>query len=119
MRRLLATLLRRVGLLHYDLLARRVASYPEAASVSAGELIHVVDGAVEKWACLRCPGGCGTLIPLSLNHKRRPRWAVTTDWFHRPTVKPSVHQTNECGCHFIIARGRVNWYDGGHLSSKP
>ncbi|WP_246689353.1 DUF6527 family protein [Methylobacterium sp. WL19] len=110
---LLARLLRKLGLLRSELLARTVPQYLNTASVQDGELVHVVDGGIEKWACFRCPGGCGTVIPLSLNPKRRPRWSVTSDWLGRPTVTPSVHQTNACACHFHIRRGRIDWCEDG------
>jgi hypothetical protein len=113
MRAVIASLLRWLGIVRYDLLARRVSTYPEDPAVSEGELVFVVDAGIEKWACLRCPGGCGALIPLSLNPKRRPRWSVALDWLSRPTVRPSVHQTNACGCHFHITAGRIDWCDGG------
>ncbi|MDV2985118.1 UNVERIFIED_CONTAM: DUF6527 family protein [Methylobacteriaceae bacterium AG10] len=113
MMRHLAGLLRALGLVRYDLIARRTSRYPDDASVRDGELVFVVDGGVEKWACFRCPGGCGALIPLSLNPRRRPRWSVALDWLHRPTVRPSVHQTNDCACHFHVNGGRVDWCEGG------
>ncbi|MCJ2007052.1 DUF6527 family protein [Methylobacterium sp. J-092] len=110
---LIARALRRLGLLRSELLSRTVSQYPDAASVRDGDLVHVVDGGIEKWACFRCPGGCGTLIPLSLNPKRRPHWSVTSDWLGRPTVAPSVHQTNVCACHFHVRRGRIDWCEDG------
>ncbi|TAU58415.1 hypothetical protein ELI13_30500 (plasmid) [Rhizobium ruizarguesonis] len=75
-------------------------------------LVVVRDGDVEKWACLACPGGCGKMIALSLNPSRRPKWHVTLDFWNRPTLKPSVHQLNECGCHFWITNGTIDWYPG-------
>ncbi len=116
---LLARLLRRLGVLRSELIARTASQYPDAASVRDGELIHVVDGGIEKWACFCCPGGCGTLIPLSLNPKRRPRWSVTSDWLGRPTVTPSVHQTNACACHFHVKRGRIDWCADGGPPRRP
>lgn len=113
MRRLIAIALRGIGLLGFDVIAKRSARHPAAAEISDGELVHVIDGGLEKWACLRCPGGCGAVIPLSLNQKRRPAWSVATDWFGRPTIEPSVHQRNECGCHFWVTKGSVVWCEGG------
>ena len=110
---LLAKALRSLGLVRYDLLARRTDTYPAPGSVADGDLVIVVDGGRHKWACVRCPGGCGAVIPLSLNPKRRPRWSVRLDWLRRPTVKPSVHQTNGCACHFWITGGRVHWCEAG------
>jgi hypothetical protein len=108
-----AKLLRRVGLLRFDLLSASQPTYPDADKISVGELIVVDDDGIMKWACLRCPGGCGASISLSLNQQRRPRWKVLTDFWTRPTVEPSVHQQNECGCHFWIRGGRIDWCQGG------
>jgi len=113
MRKLLATLLQRLGFPGFELLVRQVSTYPSDADIAPGEIVHVVDAGIEKWACLKCPGGCGAVIPLNLNPKRRPRWNIGMDLFRRPSVKPSVHQKNGCGCHFWITRGSVQWCKGG------
>ena len=113
MRTQIANLLRRLGLLRFDLLAVTRATYPEKDSLGAGELVVVRDGGVEKWACLKCPGGCGATISLSLNPQRRPRWSVFLDIWRRPTMQPSVHQTNQCGCHFWIRKGLIDWCRDG------
>ncbi|WP_420877533.1 DUF6527 family protein [Roseibium polysiphoniae] len=52
-------------------------------------------------ACLTCPDGCGRTINLSLNPTRRSRCSVVGDFWTRPTVQPSVHQINDCGCQFF------------------
>lgn len=110
----LARFLKTLGIIRYDLLVRRVSTYPRGDEVRDGELVHVVDGGIEKWACLRCPGGCGAMIPLGLNPKRRPRWSVAADWLRRPSLSPSVHQRNDCACHFWVRKGRVDWCADGH-----
>lgn len=74
-------------------------------------LLVVGDPTHEKWACFHCPGGCGEKIRLNLSASRRPRWRVFVDWLGRPTVSPSIWQQNQCGCHFFIRRGKVQWCD--------
>lgn len=106
-------LLRRAGLLQADLLASTREAHPEVSELKPGELVVVEDAGITKWACLTCPGGCGASISLPLNPMRRPRWRVRTDSRSRPTVEPSVHQTNDCGCHFWIRKGMVEWCRGG------
>ena len=109
-----ARFLRSVGLLRADLVIRTVNRMPIDSEIQVGELVLVKNGDVQKWACLKCPGGCGQEISLSLNPERRPRWSVSGDWFGRPNVEPSIHQTNACRCHFWIRRGQVDWCaDGG------
>ncbi|MFD1488795.1 DUF6527 family protein [Ancylobacter vacuolatus] len=97
----------------FDLLAETASTFPADAGLAQGRLVVVRDGDVEKWACLACPGGCGRTINLSLNPVRRPRWSVVTDFWSRPTLLPSVHQLNECGCHFWIKDGCIDWCQGG------
>lgn len=86
MKRLFALMLRRLGLMDFNFLVKRVARHPGKTEIPAGELWLVVDGGVKKWACLSCPGGCGVQISLSLNPERRPRWEVDQDFWQRPTV---------------------------------
>ncbi|WP_094538716.1 DUF6527 family protein [Brucella grignonensis] len=113
MKSFVAKLLKSAGLLRFDLLVRSSATFPGPEGVPKGQLCLVRDGDVEKWACLTCPGGCGRAINLSLNPTRRPRWSVVGDFWQRPTVQPSVHQINDCGCHFWIKEGRIDWCEGG------
>lgn len=118
MRRWLAVALRSVRLIHFDLLARTVAWHPSAAEIGSGEVLVVESDGVRKWACLKCPGGCSVKIALSLNPSRRPRWRIERDWLGRPTVEPSIHQLNACGCHFWIRRGHVVWCRGGRPETR-
>ena len=90
----IARLLRRIGLLRFDLLGKFVETYPDSETLKPDELVVVEDANVKKWGCFLCPGGCGAPISLSLNPQRRPRWRILLDFWARPTVEPSVHQTN-------------------------
>jgi hypothetical protein len=107
-------LLRHLRFLRADLLTRVAARMPINGEISNGELVIVASGGIQKWACMKCPGGCGTTITLSLNPERRPRWQVLRDWFGRPTLEPSVHQMTACRCHFWVRRGLVEWCADGH-----
>lgn len=115
-------LLRFIGLLRADLLTRVAARMPIDSEIGAGELVVVESGGLRKWACMKCPGGCGTKISLSLNADHRPRWRVVQDWFGRPSIEPSVHQINACRCHFWVRGGRIEWCPDGkphHPNSRP
>ncbi len=92
-----------------DLVARIVERHPTPEALRDGELIVVQDGDRQKWACLRCPGGCGERLQLTLAQHRRPCWLVRLDWLRRPSVSPSVRQLNDCRCHFWIEAGCVRW----------
>jgi hypothetical protein len=109
----IARVLRFFGFLQFDLLAEITPAFPAGVEIPQGKFLVVRDGPIEKWGCLSCPGGCGKTISLSLNSNRRPRWNVIRDFWRRPTVQPSVHQLNDCGCHFWIRQGRVDWCAGG------
>jgi hypothetical protein len=87
--------------------------YPAPNELGDDTIYVVNDTGLEKWACFKCPGGCGEKMMLSLLRDRRPRWTVKLDWLLRPSVKPSVWQTNECGCHFCIEHGHVAWCADG------
>ncbi|WP_254353840.1 DUF6527 family protein (plasmid) [Pantoea allii] len=113
MGRFLAKLLKWTKIIDFDLLVRRSETFPLNKNIENEDIIFVVDGGIEKWACLKCPGNCGKTISLSLNQARRPRWTLIHDCLYRPTVKPSIHQKNGCGCHFWITKGKVEWCRGG------
>jgi len=84
-----------------------------------GEFKEIRGGGVQKWACFKCPGGCGTKISLSLDPSRRPGWGLSIDRIGRPTISPSVHQQNSCGCHFWVKAGCVDWCHGGEPRRAP
>ncbi|WP_152498351.1 DUF6527 family protein [Roseovarius sp. THAF8] len=113
MKPVISRLLRHLRLLRFDFLTTKTSSLPNPTTVVPESLTVVESGNVKKWACLKCPGGCGEVISLSLNPNQRPRWSVAEDIWSRPTVHPSVHQKNKCGCHFWIKKGQVNWCRGG------
>jgi hypothetical protein len=109
-RELLRSFLVRTGAVRRpDLVARIMERHPTPDELPPGLIVVVQDGDRQKWACFRCPGGCGVKLQLSLNPTRRPRWAVGLDWLRRPSLSPSVHQQNACRCHFWVKRGTVEW----------
>ncbi|MEQ9040227.1 MAG: DUF6527 family protein [Silicimonas sp.] len=119
MKQAISRFFRRLGLLPFDFLTTRAPSLQDRTVLAPETLTVVESGNVKKWACLRCPGGCGEVITLSLNPNQRPRWDISEDFWSRPTVHPSVHQKNECGCHFWIKKGQVNWCRGGRPKRPP
>ncbi|WP_290948985.1 DUF6527 family protein [Hyphomonas sp.] len=113
-----ARLLRRTWFFKADFLVKRQTRFPEVPPQNAHELILVEDSGVRKWACFQCPGGCGKAISLSLNPHQRPRWGITIDFWQRPSLSPSVHQKNSCGCHFWVKRGQVQWCKDGRSERR-
>lgn len=101
-------LLARLGLIKApDFFARYATAHPPQDEIRPGEMIIVRTGAYTKWACIKCPCGCGDKISLSLDQSRRPRWTVSVDFLSRPTVYPSVHQLAGCRAHFWIKGGQA------------
>ncbi|MFC0385995.1 DUF6527 family protein [Muricoccus vinaceus] len=92
-----------------DLAGGYIERHPSPGELTPGRFLAVRSGGIEKSACFRCPGGCGQKIMRALSPRRKPYWTVFFDWRGRPTVSPSVRQTNACVCHFWIKRGSVEW----------
>ena len=113
MTRYFALVFQKLGWLHFDFLVYRKPLLPAKEIDDRGQMVIVRSGAVEKWACMSCPGGCGKIISLSLNPNQSPRWTVKIDFWQRPSLHPSVHQQNECGCHFWVKQGQVRWCKNG------
>ncbi|MEM7432636.1 MAG: DUF6527 family protein [Pseudomonadota bacterium] len=109
MKRVIFHWLRRTGLLRGNVEVIRSSTMPTDLEVPDSTLVIVHDGGLDKWACLRCPGGCRQVIPLSLNPNQLPRWSVSVDFWDRPSVRPSVHMTNTCSCHFWVTKGEIQW----------
>jgi hypothetical protein len=83
--------------------------YPDTAALPA-EVMHIVgDRQYRKWAYFNCPCGCGAPTMLSLSTTRHPHWRVRIDWLDRPTLQPSVWQTEGCRSHFFVRHGNVDW----------
>lgn len=92
-----------------DLIGHTMNQHPTPDELPSGSLVLVKNGQYLKWACFRCPGGCGEKLQLSVNVNQRPHWTVQLDWLRRPSVTPSIRQLNTCRCHFWIKKGVVKW----------
>lgn len=94
-----------------DYVMHLVADHPAPKEMVAG-IVYVVGGrGYCKWAYFLCPTGNGDVIQLSLQPKHRPRWDIVRDFLGRPTVHPSVRQTEGSYAHFWIRNGHVFWCD--------
>jgi hypothetical protein len=83
--------------------------HPSHTDLKVGIICVVGGPGFQKWAYMRCPCGCSSVIMLSLSKSRKPKWEVKNDWFNRPTVHPSVWQTSGCFSHFWVRSGQVTW----------
>ena len=68
-------------------------------------VLEIRDGYL-KWAHLVCPQ-CGDHIQLPLAGKER--WSVNVDYLRRPTLAPSIWETDTCGAHFFVKKGELLW----------
>jgi hypothetical protein len=80
-------------------------------SPSLGELrpnlmVLEIRGGYLKWAHFSCPK-CGDHIQLPL--AGNARWSVKVDLLRRPTIGPSIWETESCGAHFLVKKGKVLW----------
>lgn len=99
-----------------DFVVSRLTEHPAPESLAEGRLYIVGDGAHAKWAYFRCPADTNEIVQLSLMPTRRPRWEVQVDGLGRPTVRPSVRQTDGSFAHFWITKGKIDWCaDSGRL----
>jgi hypothetical protein len=107
---------------------RRFVRHPRLTKTvtlnSRGQLPQSLDprriyliGDPAKWAVFRCPCGRGHEVSLNLAHTGRPRWIVTIDDQHRPTVEPSIDVRDGRRCHFWLKAGQVRWCP--KASSQP
>ena len=119
MKKYLAKILRRLGWIRFEFQVERHPVQPDLDDFASGTMVLVESAEIQKWACISCPGGCGQKISLSLNPNQRPRWTIITDFWQRPTIHPSIHQKNACGCHFWIKKGQVVWCESGRPPSTP
>ena len=82
---------------------------PLNSSISERDFIVVNYQEVPRWALLRCPCGCGTVISLPLVSPHKPRWSVYVNEKGLPSLFPSVWQNTGCKSHFVIRSGHVIW----------
>lgn len=90
-------------------IAQYSQSHPKVPELADSDLVIVHSGNFTKWACFRCPCGCGDKIALSLATDRRASWKMNLDRLRRPTITPSVWQRDGCYSHFWIKKGGVEW----------
>ena len=90
-------------------IAKRCPTFPKSESVEEKHLYVTQVRHHRKWVSFRCPGNCGKVIRLRLASTESPHWTISTDWFGRTTVTPSIRQLNTCCCHFWVRRGCIEW----------
>lgn len=87
-------------------LAQQVRESPSPEELRPHLLFVEVRDGFLKWAHLSCPK-CGDHIQLPMAGK--VNWKLRMDFLRRPTVSPSIWESNSCGAHFFIRKGDILW----------
>lgn len=87
-------------------LAKDVPESPPGHELQPDFLYIEIRGGHLKWVHFSCPR-CGEHIQLPMAGK--DRWSLKLDIFRRPTLEPSIWETESCGAHFFVRRGNVIW----------
>ena len=95
-------ILRRPRLLCVD-----VHEGPLHAELQSTFLYREIRGGYAKWAHFLCPR-CGDHIQVPIS-KSPESWRITVNWLRRPTLSPSIWETQSCGAHFFIRAGNLVW----------
>lgn len=62
------------------------------------------------YAAMACPlRRCRIVLTTNLLPDDHPQWRLSVDRKGVPTLAPSVWRQVECGCHFFLRDGRVEW----------
>lgn len=92
-----------------DLVVREVEETPEPEELQSGVVCVEIRGGYLKWVHMRCPR-CNDHIELPMVGDKA--WRLRVDYLGRPTLSPSVWETEGCGAHFIVRKGRIHWCHG-------
>jgi len=87
----------------------KVSSRSEASALipNPGDYVIIFRGHA-RWLILRCPSGCGDLVPINLDRGAGPAWR-----FYKQkrgvSLYPSVVRETGCHSHFFIWNDRIIW----------
>ena len=90
------------------LMKSTVQSRGEATALlhNPGDAVLVERGR-PRWLLLKCPCGCGEVIPINLDKRAGPAWRLYRSKRYGYSVHPSVWRDTGCESHFIIWRNRI------------
>jgi len=73
-------------------------------------LYVVGEPACSYYAAMACPRRrCATVLTMNLLPDDRPLWRLSLDRKATPSLRPSVWRRSDCGCHFFLRDGRLDW----------
>lgn len=74
------------------------------------KLYVVGERSCPHYAAMACPHRrCTTVLTMNLLPDDHPRWRMFVDPKGRPSLAPSVWRRVDCGCHFFLREGRIDW----------
>lgn len=65
-----------------------------------------------RWMMLKCPCGCGEVIPINLDRRAGKAWRYYEGEGRGVTLFPSVWRDTGCESHFVVWGGRIRLIDG-------
>lgn len=68
----------------------------------------IVDRQGPRWLVLSCPCGCGTELPINLDHRAGPAWQIYNSPKKGISVYPSIWRDSDCESHFIIRNNKIS-----------
>ena len=75
-----------------------------------GVIYVVAEGRVETQASMACPRRrCGDTLNMNLLPDDHPQSKLKVGDDGRPSLSPSVWRKHDCGCHFWLRDGRIDW----------
>jgi hypothetical protein len=87
---------------------RKVEDLP--ARLEQGILYIVTEGEIRMYAAMACPRRqCTETLNINLLQDDHPVWRLIEHEDGSVSLHPSVWRRNECGCHFFLRSGKVNW----------
>ena len=72
-------------------------------------LYIVREDGFDEQAALMCPCGCRRVLHMNLIPDERPCWQVTQHNDGTATLYPSVWRKGDCGSHFWLRQGQIQW----------
>ena len=91
--------------------AYRVEVVEDLPARLRGDVLYVVaEGGHPLHASMACPRGrCSTVLNMNLAPDETPRWSIGVSAKGAPTLAPSVWRRGDCGCHFFLRQGELEW----------
>lgn len=74
----------------------------------------IIERDAPRWMLLKCPCGCGEVIPVNLDARAGKAWRLYRREQGSISLFPSVWRDTGCESHFIIWRSNIYLFDTHH-----